>query len=610
MDTNKLQIRKLIVPDADPFRAYQFATPRSINGLSTINIFVGANNSGKSRLLRNLFRSRECLFWTDFLRGDEFARFLKDRNINTFNSLSADDRQRIEPFPGVVKEILDDHSSGGFRQDEPFYKQLQLVSQQMVQKAQSNQFGVSYSHWGFWNSVRDFYSSLHENLKERFEKSNFGDEARCYIPMLRGMRPVNGGPGNAYSRTTIDDYFGNMAKTGDALSHPFSIFTGLEMYDTLKNQLLGEPDDRAAVKQYEHFLQRRFFDNQPVTLIPRIGHQTVHVKIGSDPQLPIHALGDGLQSLITITFKIFMEKERCMFFMEEPDLSMHPGMQRVLLETMLDHSHHQYFLTTHSNHMLDMSFELPGISIYLFSKGQREGSTSFNVKQVSSPDVNILKELGVRNSSVFLTNATIWVEGLTDRLYLREFLKKFQQESQKKRYVEDYHYSFVEYQGSNLTHWTFESKDQSARIKANFLCAASLLIADGDVSNKGNRKSEYQEMLQDRFYILSCKEVENLLPEELVKQLARDSFARERKDVNAIKYHQYSNSEKGLGAYLDRKIGKNGTFGTKSGTLKNKVAFCEQAVQLMAKADFKWKLTPEIELLCDKIHKFIAAQNQ
>ena len=36
------------------------------------------------------------------------------------------------------------------------------------------------------------------------------------------------------------------------------------------------------------------------------------------------------------------------------------------------------------------------------------------------------------------------------------------------------------YQGSNLTHWTFDETDQSSKIKANYLCANSFLIADGD----------------------------------------------------------------------------------------------------------------------------------
>ena len=55
---------------------------------------------------------------------------------------------------------------------------------------------------------------------------------------------------------------------------------------------------------------------------------------------------------------------------------------------------------------------------YLFRKGGDQDEVNYEVKLATSPDANILRELGVRNSSVFLTNATIWVEGITDRMYM------------------------------------------------------------------------------------------------------------------------------------------------------------------------------------------------
>jgi hypothetical protein len=110
---------------------------------------------------------------------------------------------------------------------------------------------------------------------------------------------------------------------------------------------------------------------------------------------------------------------------------------------MTRRNQHQYFLTTHSNHLLDMSSEFKEMSVYLFSKEFKEEKTRFKVSQALSPDSNILKELGVHNSSVFLTNATIWVEGVTDRLYLRAYLNKYS-EQVLQTLREDYHYLFVE----------------------------------------------------------------------------------------------------------------------------------------------------------------------
>jgi predicted ATP-dependent endonuclease of OLD family len=304
---------------------------------------------------------------------------------------------------------------------------------------------------------------------------------------------------------------------------------------------------------------------------------------------------------------MFMNKQRCLFFIEEPDLSMHPGMQRALLEGMTRHNQHQYFLTTHSNHLLDMSSEFKEMFVYLFSKECREEQTNFKVSSALSPGSNILNELGVHNSSVFLTNATIWVEGVTDRLYLRSYLKKYCEHTPRKL-REDYHYSFVEYQGSNLTHWTFDENDQSAKIKANYLCGHSFLIADGDVSNKGTRRADYEEMLGDRFFILECKEIENLIPSEVLKEIVKDEFKKADKDVNLIDYSRYSLSGGGLGKYLDELLGRD-EFASATGTVKDKVNFCEKAFELMARSDFQWQLTPPLNALCEKVYKFVLNQN-
>jgi hypothetical protein len=119
-----------------------------------------------------------------------------------------------------------------------------------------------------------------------------------------------------------------------------------------------------------------------------------------------------------------------------------------------------------------------------------------------------------------------------------------------------YHYSFVEYQGSNLMHWTFDEKDQSAKIKASYLCGHSFLIADGDVSDKGNRRSDYENMLGDRFHILECKEIENLIPAEVLKELVNDEFKKADQGVEKINYAKYSTSDRGLGKYPDALLGK------------------------------------------------------
>ena len=80
-----------------------------------------------------------------------------------------------------------------------------------------------------------------------------------------------------------------------------------------------------------------------------------------------------------------------------------------------------------------MTLDFANISVFHFSKIEDENKIeaekpSFKVEVASAQDRRILMNLGVQNSSVFLSNATIWVEGITDRLYLRAYMKKYIEE--------------------------------------------------------------------------------------------------------------------------------------------------------------------------------------
>jgi len=124
---------------------------------------------------------------------------------------------------------------------------------------------------------------------------------------------------------------------------------------------------------------------------------------------------------------------------------LHPGLQRILLNLMTSDRfpNQQYFLTTHSNHLLEITQDMEKISIYRFTKILTESKepdieAKFNIDSVSSGNRSLLDCLGVANSSVFLSNCTIWVEGITDRLYIRKYLELYNiAHKDAKKYSED-----------------------------------------------------------------------------------------------------------------------------------------------------------------------------
>lgn len=128
-------------------------------------------------------------------------------------------------------------------------------------------------------------------------------------------------------------------------------------------------------------------------------------------------------------------------------MTMHPSIQRILIDTLAKFPNLQVFLTTHSNHFLDLSYDYPDeIAIFSFEK---INETEFSVKNITENSI-IIDLLGVRNSSVFLANCVIWTEGVTDRMLIRKLL-----ELTKFNFKEDFHYAFAEYGGNNLDNFEY-----------------------------------------------------------------------------------------------------------------------------------------------------------
>lgn len=618
----------ILLPAETPFLNYSIVGARGLGRLSTINIFIGTNNSGKSRLLRALFVKEKFGFSTEKYSPEIFRNFLA-QNVSPEFTRIMDSFKNFGPIkPDDVMNFINTDADFIFPEN-PIDKAIEkfLVS---IQKNATSGVQVNWKAGAptinsqvYLNQAQNALDNLGISASVEFQKikskAKIIGEQRYYIPILRGMRPLDDAQENFYHARTMKDYF---SKTGSALTDKMHVFTGIELYQTLKAKLLGEPEDRESVKEFENYLSRKFFGSQSITLIPREGDTTVYIKIGKDKQLAIYELGDGLQSLIICSFNIFMEKTPCLFFIEEPDICMHPSMQRAFLEMLLEHKQHQYFLTTHSNHLLDMTMDFDDISVFHFTKKNETGD--FQITATSTRDHNLLRDLGVRNSSVFLTNATIWVEGITDRLYLRAYMKKYCEELKEngniskseelRKLLEDFHYTFVEYQGAPLTHWNFDSDGGDVKkINAAFLCANALLIADGDILGKGDREETFREMLGSKFVPLSVKEIENLLPVEILQQVVKDKFAEKSISLDSIEYDKYAKPTVKLGEYLDKKLklpAGETIYKAESGTVKSKMAFCEKSIEAMSDSAINWKLTAELVQLCETIFKHIVDENK
>ena len=586
-----------------------------IDKLSKINIFVGENNSGKSRFTRLISQIKNYEYKT------------KSTDLNSFNNnldnLQATFQRIQQRYPGIIsfvnangrsfnlKQIINDILArksdcliDGFKEKIKLNDLINLLSDLKNSPFRVDSYNSSIGYGNdimFSNEIQKIFNNEIYKRIEFLEKFSINQpkQKKVYIPILRNLNNLNNP--NLYKDRVIKTY------KFDA-KHKVEIFTGLTLYDDVRNLLLGSQDERKRIREFELYLSKNFFSSSEVSLVPKVGDDSLNVKIGNQEQ-PIYHLGDGIQSIIMLTFPAFVYTNS-LFFIEEPELCLHPGMQRKLLSAFLQRSDNQYFITTHSNHFLDLTLDYDNISIYTF-KTDKIDYDKKKVEQVLAGDEKILHLLGVNNSSVFLSNSTIWVEGVTDRLYIRKFLELYQGHNKLNPINEDIDYSFIEYGGNNITHWSFLDKNNNS-INVERLCGKLILVTDDDGDKKKiERKKELKKNLGNRYIKLDCKEIENILSLNTIERVLRiyennSSYVMPKFKVT----HPHKNY--GIGKFIEEKMFNKGNpmrrkhYKTKSGSINDKVTFCERVIENLTYEE----MSIMARNLAKKLYDFVSAMKK
>jgi len=613
--------------------------------LGKINIFIGTNNSGKSRLLREIFKILSVAFNTekpleneidvDLMSSESIISILKEHFDSAKKHITDASRQSV-----VDKHI------------DPYFSELQKFSHYNFAEIQN--FANTYSGElekienkifsleGIGNDPNHKRSRAIKSQRALFHQPAIIASAKIsgdtqeklkaikyhttYIPILRGLRKLSGNADLFHHKTKLD-YFGGVGA--------FDIFTGNELYNKIKNLLLSNYKERQQVIKFEDFLTKIFFNGERISLIPREFkdpkyakdnniqevNDDIYIKIGDEKEFPIYLLGDGIQSIIILLFPLFIHQhESHLLFIEEPELSLHPGMQRAFIEALNNFPKAQIFIATHSNHFLDMTLEVGNkISVYSFNKklpkhDDQEKEADILVQIVTSPDSGVLELIGVKNSSVFLSNCTIWVEGITDRFYIRKYLELYQHDHANK-FKEDIHFSFVEYGGGNITHWSFlDNRDENPmhkNINVDRICGKLFLITDKDGEDKNERHKKLQEKLKDRYVCLEAKEIENLLTPDIIKKTV-EVFEKNAGNTDVKYKTEFTIDDykaERLGNFLNAQITnkKIKTYASKTGSIHDKSEFAKRAIDKMKN---KSNLSEEAQKLTKNIYNFIELNNK
>lgn len=624
---------KRIFLDDDRYKAWETENriDKSLDNLSKINVFIGANNSGKSRFLRALFSDEKMKIELEDADFDRFHKRIETLVYDITKILDSNNLSNVgnAQFASIIRTLngwvsktkpINLLTTKSFNED--FNNFLTHLSNfEIATKTPKENALIINSDQSITNELQIEIQNFCETVESLIPKTINTLEVK-YIPILRGLRPMQLSGEykfdlirDNYLFRTIGDYFrGEEGKYVEP-----KIFTGLGLYNDLKDMLLGKQSERNKVREFENFLSTAFFNSKPVTLTPNIKDDSVHVLIGEEER-PIYHLGDGIQTLIILLYPLFFNQgKQLLAFIEEPENSLHPGLQRLFLETLMrpEFEGFQYFITTHSNHFLDITLDLPKISVYSFAK---ENDNKFSITNASNANNKVLDLIGVRSASVFLSNCTIWVEGITDRLYLRKYLEVYQKHLLENKtittlYKEDFNFSFVEYGGANITHWSFAEDDDLQKIKSSRICSKIFLIADSDNaeekthSKKAKRLELLKKELNDNLYVIEGREIENTLSPKILIGTIKTMEGSNSEQISyvdsKIQYDKYKNKQ--IGTFIDAHFtGLKRKYKAKYGTIQPKLEFCKTATELITSID---DLSSEGFTIAEKIYDFIKRCN-
>jgi AAA ATPase domain len=222
-------------------------------------------------------------------------------------------------------------------------------------------------------------------------------------------------------------------------------------------------------------------------------------------QIPLDNLGTGIQQLIILAASV-MVLENYIICIEEPEIFIHPELQRRFIKYLLS-TKNQYFIATHSNTFINIE----GVDVYHI---MHDGSKSIAKKVISSNEKNLLlDDLGYQASDILQSNYLIWVEGPSDKIYLNYWIK-----SLNDNLIEGIHYSIMFYGGKLLSHISADENAFKDFIKLNKINRNIGIVVDSDKKTSTDSINEtkqriVREFKKNRFFmwITKGKEIENYI---------------------------------------------------------------------------------------------------
>lgn len=295
-----------------------------------------------------------------------------------------------------------------------------------------------------------------------------------------------------------------------------------------------------------------------------------------DEKYALSQMGSGLKTVILVLLSLivipqirnfsFFEEATCIYAFEELENNLHPALQRRLFKYIdayiEDHPNTYVFLTTHSHVPINMFAGREGAQILHVTK--EGGVSSLHVINDFITKSEVLNDLDVRASDLLQSNGIIWVEGPSDRIYIKRWIEIWGGGD----LCEGIDYQFLYYGGRLLSHYSAEeAQAENDLIGILTTNRNSAIVIDSDKRTPRSRINATKQRIQKEFkakqlfcWITQGKEIENYVSSQAINATYKSHLP-----------------QCGLNELFPPYIEKNAT--TKKAFGKGKVSFASEVVK-------------------------------
>jgi len=268
-----------------------------------------------------------------------------------------------------------------------------------------------------------------------------------------------------------------------------------------------------------------------------IPYNREHILVHMDGKtLPIESLGTGIHEVVMLAaFCTIAENQ--VVCIEEPELHLHPILQRRLIKYLEKTTSNQYFIATHSPSIIDT------LDASIFHVSNIAGNSEINLCISSSSKSNIIRDLGYKASDLLQANAIIWVEGPSDRIYINHWIRNISPEL-----IEGIDYSIMFYGGRLLSHLSANDNepnedDLEALIAVRRLNRNLAIVIDSDKTSDNDTLNSTKLRIKEEIdrhggcaWITSGREIENYIPKYVMSSALSKSYKSFEKQIKTGRY--------------------------------------------------------------------------